>query len=373
VMVDTKAVSTQARKLLTGDGGEAQAMKALIALAPVMPLLEDTKLAGLAFTLGEGQGLRGYVLADDASAAERVADTLRALVTLGRNTLRQLRSSAAGQPAEQQAMMATFIPVAERLLETTQVKTEGAEVTLTSEGGDSAAIALGLILPAVQNAREAARRAQSLNNLKQIALAFHMYHDEHGHFPPAVIEENGVTRSWRVELLPYLGQQAIYDAYRKDQPWDSEQNKALLARIPPLYKDPSDPSERSSTSYFVLTGPHALPLEAGQAGAASTLFSDKPVGLKTGNGAKLPSIIDGTSNTLLVVEAKRSTPWTKPEDVPFDPAKAAELLQKEIGGNHANVFLAAAADGSARTISKTLDPQTLRSLITPAGGEPVGF
>jgi type II secretory pathway pseudopilin PulG len=354
VLVDTKSAATQVRTMLTGTGGEPQAQKALIVLAPVMPLLEDTKLAGLAFSLGEKQGLHGYALADDASAAERVAETLRAVVTLGQNTLRQLRSRASTRPPQEQALLATFLPIAERLLESAQVRTEGTDVTLVAEAGDSAAIALGLILPAVQNAREAARRQQSMNNLKQIALAFHNYHADHGHFPPAVIDSPTVVggksfpRSWRVELLPYLEQDALYREYRKDEPWDSELNKRLLERMPAVYKDPSDATERTNTSYFVLTGPE-------------TMFS--------GTGKAMSDVKDGTSNTILAVEARRDVPWMKPEDIPFDPNQAADLLQKQVGGNHEAGFIVALVDGSVRFVSKAIDAGVWNGLVTPDGGE----
>ncbi|HEX6985255.1 MAG TPA: carboxypeptidase regulatory-like domain-containing protein, partial [Planctomycetaceae bacterium] len=78
---------------------------------------------------------------------------------------------------------------------------------------------------------------------------------------------------------------------------------------------------------------------------------------------------DGTSNTLLVVEAKRDVPWTKPEDIPFDPEKADELLKQGLGGNHAGGFLALLADGSVRFISEAVDRAVFKGLVTPAGGE----
>ena len=85
-------------------------------------------------------------------------------------------------------------------------------------------------------------------------------------------------------------------------------------------------------------------------------------------------ITDGTSNTILVVEAERDIPWTKPEDIAYDPDKplpkfGGRPLPAGISG--ANGFLASFADGSVRFISDTTDEVTLRALITKAGGEVV--
>lgn len=371
VLIDTETTVAQIRSDMPA--GSPQ----LMMLAPVMPLLNDAKLAGVSLTSGEGPGLRGYAECDDESAAKRVAETLRALVTLGKNTLRQMKGQTGGQSAEQQALAKMFLPMAEQLLNSADVQSDGKGVALTADAGGSAAIALGLVLPAVQKARESARRMQSQNNLKQIALAFHNYHDVNGHFPPAIIEENGVQRSWRVELLPYLEQDALYRQYRKDQPWDSPDNKRILEQMPPTYQDQGNPSGPTNASYFLLTGPAPIPASAAnetvtgltaEQGAKSTMFSDKPV--PAGKGPGLMSVIDGTSNTILAVEAKRDVPWTKPEDIAFDPAKAGDVL-RQLGGERGG-FNAAFADGSVRFLSGMTDLNVFRTLVTPAGGEVIG-
>ncbi|MCA9201376.1 MAG: DUF1559 domain-containing protein, partial [Planctomycetales bacterium] len=156
---------------------------------------------------------------------------------------------------------------------------------------------LMLVAPALQNARAAARRTQSANNLKQLALAMHNYAAVYGHFPPPVVmggPKNDVPHSWRIEILPYLEQLALYQAYRMDEPWDSDHNKALIDLMPPLFRHPEAPEGATSSSYYVLTGD-------------STIFH----GTK---GTRFEEITDGTSNTLLIIEAERDIPWTKPED-----------------------------------------------------------
>ena len=87
-------------------------------------------------------------------------------------------------------------------------------------------ILLALLLPAVQAAREASRRMECSNNLKQISLAMHSYHDVYGSLPPAytIDEEGRRLHSWRTLLLPYLEAGQIYEQLDLSQPWDSLDN-----------------------------------------------------------------------------------------------------------------------------------------------------
>src|SRR5262249_1436642 len=154
-----------------------------------------------------------------------------------------------------------------------------------------------LLVPAVTTARAAARRAQSTNNLKQIGLAFHNFQSANDHFPASANGDKGkFPYSWRVAILPYIEQQELYNQYRFDEPWDGPNNIKLIDKMPVVYAYPDPdgtPSSRNTSSYFLFTGPSTI-------GGAE-------------GGAKISQITDGTSNTILAVEAKRGIPWTKPE------------------------------------------------------------
>ena len=166
------------------------------------------------------------------------------------------------------------------------------------------------------------------NNLKQLALAMHNYHDVNKHFPPAVlIGPDGKTpHSWRVELLPFLDANDLYKQYRMDEPWDSENNKQVLEQIPACLRNPYDDPKSTNSGYYVLVGP-------------GTIFEGK-------DGIKIQDITDGTSNTLMVVEAKRNIPWTKPDDISFNPEKPLP----ELGGFEKGHFATALADGFRPTV-----------------------
>ena len=218
-------------------------------------------------------------------------------------------------------------------------------------------ILLALLLPAVQAAREAARRAQCSNNLKQIALAMHNYHDVNGCFPPAYFadEDGKPMHSWRVLLLPYLEQQALYNQYNFDEPWDSPANQRIASTIVPVYRCPSDPNPASpQTSYVMIVGPGTI-----SDGTESTSLQD---------------IADGSSNTLMVIEATGTgIGWTDPRDL--DATKITFEVNEPTGGEiesqHPGGAQCALCDGSVRFLSEFTDPEEVRAMTTIAGGEAV--
>jgi hypothetical protein len=131
-------------------------------------------------------------------------------------------------------------------------------------------ICLGLLLPAVQAAQKAARRAHCQNNLKQIALALLNYEAANGCFPPAYIaDKNGKPmHSWRVLILPYMEELALYKAYNFAEPWDGPKNKKLLASCPRCYQCPADPDDYgpvTQTSYVAVVGRNAAGRETAEA------------------------------------------------------------------------------------------------------------
>jgi hypothetical protein len=205
---------------------------------------------------------------------------------------------------------------------------------------------------AVTAVKEEADRVRSFNNLKQLGLGMLNYAETFGHFPPAAIADKAgkPLLSWRVAVLPFIEQANLYREFKLDEPWDSDHNKKLLDKMPPVYAPPLKPAgwQPNTTFYQVFTG-------------EQTLF---PPGKKM----TLRDIKDGTANTLLMVEAYEAVPWTKPADLPYDPARPLPQL----GGIFHNGFQAVMADASTgRFLPKDIPPATLRALITPAGGENV--
>ena len=227
-------------------------------------------------------------------------------------------------------------------------------------------ILIALLLPATQSAREAARRAQCTNNLKQIGLALHNYHERYGQFPPAAIGPAGVPRdrqfSWIVALLPFLEQQGLYESLRLDLPWDDPQNAALLQISLSTLLCPSDPAPAATeeglpkTSYVAITGAEST---QGPGGTRGVLGFDKSL--------RLNEIVDGAGNTVMVAEATDGGPWFA---AGFGTARRIESwIESEAWSNHpggGNVLL---VDGSVRFLASTIDVQTLRHLATAQGAD----
>jgi prepilin-type processing-associated H-X9-DG protein len=206
-------------------------------------------------------------------------------------------------------------------------------------------------LAAKKKVQQAAAQATSSNNLKQIALAMHNYHDANNAMPPAAVcdKKGKPMLSWRVLILPYIEEDALYKQFKLDEPWDSENNKKLIAKMPKVYAMPGiKDAKPDQTFYRAFVGN----------GAAHEYLK----------GAKLTEYADGTSNTLLVVTAKDSVIWTKPDELDFDPNKDMTKLIGFMPGNGCQV---AFADGSVRSFSAKITKKTLHAYITRDGAEVV--
>ena len=153
--------------------------------------------------------------------------------------------------------------------------------------------------------------------------------------------------SWRVLLLPFLEQNALYQKFKLDEPWDSPTNKALLSQMPNVYRCPSWPGGDTSENsiYQVLIGP-------------GTLF-------EKAEGTPIAEVTDGTSNTLMVVESKAPIPWSQPSGLAFTPKTPIQGL----GSAHPGGFNALIADGSVKFIKTSISEATLDALVTRNGGE----
>jgi prepilin-type processing-associated H-X9-DG protein len=201
-------------------------------------------------------------------------------------------------------------------------------------------------------------------HLKEIALAMHNYQLQHGHFPPAAVHtsDGRPLLSWRVLLLPYLGEEQLYKQFKLDEPWESPHNLGLLEQMPRVYAAPSTvaESDRTHSTYY-------------------QVFVGRGAAFEGVKGLALVDFTDGASKTFLVVEAGEAVPWTKPADLPYAPDGPLPDLggifkggTRFTGLNKQDGFNAAFADGSVRWFLRAgLDESRLRGFITRNGGERV--
>jgi prepilin-type N-terminal cleavage/methylation domain-containing protein/prepilin-type processing-associated H-X9-DG protein len=207
-----------------------------------------------------------------------------------------------------------------------------------------------LLLPATRSVGPAARRAMCVNNLKQIALALHMYAEEHHTLPPAytVNAEGQPLHSWRTLILPYLEQQRLYESIDLAKPWNDPANAQAFATRVSVYGCLASTGAANTTTYLAIVGPSACFLA----------HDPRPVS----------DITDSPSSTLIVFEAgeEDAVPWMKPGD-------ADESLVLNRGASkrqhHQNGTNAAFFDGSVRFIKSGASIATLRSAMTIAGDD----
>lgn len=256
------------------------------------------------------------------------------------------------------------------MIETATPKQRGNAVVLTVSHDNPAIVkaVASLAAAAVGDAREAAQRSQKMNQFKQIALAFHNFHDTQKFFPAsaAICDKNGnPLLSWRVAILPFIDEQALFDQFHLDEPWDSEHNMKLLDKMPDLYADSGRPDHDGKTTFQLPVHPESMFPPTEKAMPLKKQFSGKELFLVV--GTKIRVNTDGTSNTILVVEvaAKNAVPWTKPADWEVDLADpVAELTQAGRDG-----FISGYCDGHVQFDEFSIDPDVLRAFLTRAGQE----
>lgn len=201
-------------------------------------------------------------------------------------------------------------------------------------------VMVGLMLPAVQAAREAARRAVCANHVRELAVGMLTHESVRGLVPGAITAPDGTPLlSWRVAILPYLERQDLYQQFHLDEPWNSEHNRGLIPLMPEVYACPSSPDiEPGKTRYLLLDGP----------GAGFDQANQKPGKGENSRirGTALADLEQGATKTMMIIEAPtdRAVEWTKPEELTVSPEQAASLEDR--GGGHAGgIRQAAYADG----------------------------
>jgi len=285
------------------------------------------------------------------------------------------------------------------------------------------AVLIALLLPAVQQAREAARRSQCKNNLKQLGLAMHNYHDTHQIFPPGTINAGCecdkvapggpiLNHTGYQMMLPFLDQAALYNAFNfnvastdsrhqpancnADVPTTGNQFSVLKGQIP-VFRCPTDPDSDKGTNVGAYA--HSLGSYRVSYGMASTLsdydmtspYSQLSVkGVFAMNGAaRMRDITDGTSNTIALAES----PFKKNENglgpywaaynlfqfldldaAPFNTGVTTTGVGRNIAGSHhvggMQILL---SDGSVRFLSENASQtDVIRPLSTISKGEVIG-
>ncbi len=200
---------------------------------------------------------------------------------------------------------------------------------------------------------DAASMRASSQHLRQIGLAMHNYHDTHTQLPAFSKSENGKPLlSWRVMVLPYLEQFALYNEFKLDEPWDSPHNKSLIGRMPDIFKSPGVKSSKPGMTTY------------------QTVMGDDTIFEANGGKVSFRDVGDGLANTAMVIDASPEfeTIWTKPGDLMPDTAK----IRKALEDRFKNGGLILLTDGSVRQLRKGLDDAAIMNMFSRNDGQVIG-
>ncbi len=342
----------------------------LAGLAEVVQRVESLEFTA---DLSRGVHLRAELRARTASDAELVHDLVRGWCAAAR----VLRIAADKQPRDPRDARSDPLPRAIRLTDQIfrglQSSRADDRVVLQIDAGERGAellAACGQLLGSLPQLATGTAKpislAQSSNNLRELAIAMHSFHDAYSALPAraSLDKDRKPLLSWRVHLLPYLEQEPLYREFRLDEPWDSPHNKKLIGKMPAVFRSGPHATE-GRTCYVVPVGSD----KSAGTGEVATVFppnfaatpekappvATRPLGLSLG------AITDGTSNTLMILEvpSQNSVIWTKPDDWEVD----AKDPKKGLFGARRGFVLAAFADASIHRVPEKTDLETLLRLL----------
>ncbi|MEZ6088336.1 MAG: DUF1559 domain-containing protein [Pirellulaceae bacterium] len=329
---------------------EAPPLPEPVAKLKALPDHLDTASLTFSFDRSPYASLRLTPRAD--SSLEELDGLLRPAIDFGINEMTAVIMSSIGERTPLQSAIQRFLNrIIEGKREEMAPKVEGRQLVIDVERmlDVEAALHAPLLLPAVEGFQSASDRTISSNNLRQIGLAMHIYHDRHGKLPARELDANGKASqlSWRVHLLPYLDQEELYQQFHLDEPWDSEHNKTLISKMPDVFVTPGTNSTEGTTSYLTLDGD-------------GTWMQDQ-------KEITLSDVRDGLSSTIAVVEADedKAVVWTRPVDLAFSPSEPLEGLGKA----RPEGFQVLLGDGAVRTEPADVSPSRIAAMATIAGGE----
>jgi hypothetical protein len=219
---------------------------------------------------------------------------------------------------------------------------------------------VALVWPSMGDASGAAKRVKCINNMRQIAVAIDAYTIEHGHFPPPYLTDDAgkPMHSWRVLILPYLGETTLYERYDFNKAWDHPDNLRLGAAMPSVYRCPGDERYRSddTTSYAAVVGDESV---------------WPPSGTRT-----VGEVTDGMSKTILIVELPDARMhWMAPADPTFDSmleSISKVNTTKRFEHPHQGLSVMTFCDARTTVADMLRLDDRLRTFLTCAGGETLG-
>lgn len=212
-------------------------------------------------------------------------------------------------------------------------------------------VAVGFVFLA--QAGGAALQDASQQRLRALTLGAMEYEDARKSLPPAFLaKDDQPLLSWRVAILPFIGQDKLFQEFKQDQPWDSPVNQKLIAKMPAAFASPyaAAAAAQGKTTYLAVRG--------------------EKTAIRGAKGVSIAAVRDGLSVTLLFVEVdpEHAVEWTRPSEWEVDPSPPLDRLHK-VGGRFLGVF----GDGKARSLPLDMPAETLLRLIDCNDGKAVNM
>lgn len=329
---------------------------------PAKTLVEGVQLAAIGLDIHTGfLGL--HILAKDEKAAAKLLALQQQYFAMAIDAF----GHAGDQPKAMEYLIPDLVDAyfeflaprqdGKRIYWTTKMLEENAADLPKINAVTVSGVLVALLLPAVSQAREAARRLTGMVKMKDLILALNLYEAKYKRFPrPFTVDDDGQPlHSWRVLVLPDLEEEALYEQIRLDEPWDSEWNSQFHNRMPAVYENPRLPAPPGMTTYAVVTGEETMfPLE--------------------GKGTRISDCHDGTTNTVILVE-RPPVCWMDPlGDVPYEEAiKGFNVSKNGLATDGRGFTNFGLCCGTVESVTAPVDTEMLELLFHKSDGKNVPY
>ncbi len=305
---------------------------------PVLKDLQGNRTFGAGLNIGSPCSIKANVTCKDENDAGQFIQAGNELLVQGREALQNLTLQNKKSELEKPLLFG------QRFIDSVTIRQNGNEVALSA----NFVLNAKTFAPMIKSYVAQFERANDIKRIRSLARALLSYEQAYGHFPKPIMEmeQYGKKYSWRVALLPMLGEATLQEAYRFDQDWNSPHNRRVTAQMPDVFRSSLADPDSTESSWYLVYGKEAV-------------FDLQEM-------RTLSDITDGPGNTIMAVEAKTGHHWAEPVDLQLD----GDIVHK-LGGFNKHGFNALFADGNSYFLSDDINRELIMGLLTARGGEKI--